>query len=286
VTQSRDTVPGRYAYVAHGPTGMFLRTLARRYHHNRALRVEPELAVVRRLLPEGGWLVDVGANHGSYVDAGLLAGACVTAIEPQPELVAALVRRYRSESVEVVHAAAAPGADGHAELYQPLMSGVVLDSRSSLRDSSNTGFEQQHITVPTRSLDRIVTQSRFSVRQAAAHAPAGPDVVKIDVEGFEVDVLRSASELIGTARPAVLIEVERRHHPGEDPWEAFRVLEGHGYRGWYLDNGQTHPLAQFDPDTHQPLGVVKDPSAKGRPLGLVNNFLFLHPERHTALPPT
>ena len=59
-----------------------------------------------------------------------------------------------------------------------------------------------------------------------------PGVVKIDVEGFELEVLRGAARLLGEHRPLLLLEMhldilERR---GIRPAEVVELLRGHGYR--------------------------------------------------------
>lgn len=237
-----------------------------------AARHEPELDVVRALLPRGGMLVDVGANTGTYVVAGLAAGALVLAVEPQPELAAQLRFWFPTASVTVVETAVAP-VSGTAALHQPLQHEQVLHARASLRHDANDGYAQRTITVRTDTLDALV----------AAHGHDRVDVVKIDVEGFECDVLRSAGAVLDTYRPAVVVEVERRHHHDHDPWEAFAILHGHGYDGFFLaaDGSGLRPLDEFDPDRDQPAGMAKDPASRERPAGLVNNFVFVHPERGT-----
>lgn len=52
-----------------------------------------------------------------------------------------------------------------------------------------------------------------------------PDIVKIDVEGAEVLVLRGAQRLLAECRPLIYIEV-----CGEPAKEVFSILQQHGYR--------------------------------------------------------
>lgn len=243
------------------------RTVKDRIELWRVERNEAEIRLVRDLLAPGETLLDVGANSGVYVLAGLAAGARVVAVEPQSELAARLRARWADSPVVVVESAISTGT-GFVTLYRPLLAdGRVLDTRSSLAADANEGFETVTASVPTTTVDALC---------AGAESVA---VLKVDVEGLETDVLRSASGLLDGQRPAVLVEVERRHHRAGDPWAAFAFLAAKGYQGWFLAGGRRlEPLAAFDPDVHQPDAVVKDPRSVKPPAGYVNNFLFVHPE--------
>lgn len=59
-----------------------------------------------------------------------------------------------------------------------------------------------------------------------------PDLLKIDVEGYEREVLAGARRLLGERKPAICLELhldllERR---GQSPAEVLAELESHGYR--------------------------------------------------------
>jgi chemotaxis response regulator CheB len=78
----------------------------------------------------------------------------------------------------------------------------------------------------------------------AAGAPA-PDVIKLDVEGSEVDVLAGASRLLETRRPAVICETHGTNA------EVCDLLEAAGYTVEHLDGtappreaGAAHLLAR------------------------------------------
>ena len=72
------------------------------------------------------------------------------------------------------------------------------------------------IDVQTASLDALL---------ASGDVPS-PDVVKIDVEGAEVDVLAGACQLLGDTRPALILAT----HGADRHAACLTVLAGHGYR--------------------------------------------------------
>jgi FkbM family methyltransferase len=69
---------------------------------------------------------------------------------------------------------------------------------------------------------------------------APPDVVKIDVEGAELLVLRSMTELLSSARkPLLFIELYApwQRALGLEPWEPLWLLQSHGYEFLFVCPG-------------------------------------------------
>lgn len=79
-----------------------------------------------------------------------------------------------------------------------------------------------------------------------------PDVVKIDVEGAEVDVLAGARLLLGRRRPDCLVEV----HSREAEQACQSVLLTHGYRVQVVN--QRRVLADYRPTEHNRWLVARE----------------------------
>jgi len=126
--------------------------------------------------------VDVGAHIGSIVAEVLRnSSATVIAIEAMPDKVAALRRKFPGLTV---HSCAVGESEGDVSFFVvPAASGY-----SSLIRSHNS----VEITVPLRRLDDLVTEP--------------VDLIKIDVEGAELGVLRGAERLIAKSRPIIMFE--------------------------------------------------------------------------------
>lgn len=69
--------------------------------------------------------------------------------------------------------------------------------------------------------------------------------VKVDVEGYEVSVLRGATHLLETQRPRLQIEIgpENLHAVQE-------LLGGYGYIGLFYFEARLHEIGQFDRNIH------------------------------------
>jgi hypothetical protein len=74
----------------------------------------------------------------------------------------------------------------------------------------------------------VVTLDDFSARDGVR----APDVVKIDVEGGELDVLAGMAGLLSSTRPALLLELDDATPEAHDRRlaDVEAVLGGHGYR--------------------------------------------------------
>lgn len=146
------------------------------------------------LLSPGDVAFDIGAHVGTRARAMRAVGARVVAIEPQ-EPFAKYLRRTLPGDIEVV-AAAVGGHAGEREMAvshrHPTVSS--LQTEFVQRASSSPGFEKvqwnDSQSVQMVTMDDLI--SRYGK----------PDYVKIDVEGFESDVLKGLSE------PVALLSTE------------------------------------------------------------------------------
>jgi FkbM family methyltransferase len=193
-----------------------------------------ESSVLASVLRPGDFAVDVGANHGwhSIGMARIVGGSgLVWAFEPVPRIAAALERNLsRNPGLKVE---AFPLALGHSSgtatihVFQGLPEGHA--------STRTLGREDYHrYDVPRRSLDEVL----------AAGAPR-PALVKVDVEGSDLDVLKGASELArGPDAPMWLLEVnwEVSRAFGYEPPDLLTFLrELADYRTYRLGKGRAWP---------------------------------------------
>lgn len=173
-------------------------------------------------------ILDVGANDGETVAAFLrrFPGARILAFEPYAPLYQSLRRRFReTTTVETLNVALGSIA-GSARLH--LYSGHRMNSLLRLdRDRANPmaeGFEERgSVTVPVATVDEVARER---------HLPR-IDVLKIDTQGYDLEVLRGAAGQLAARRVgAVLLEVNfvpMYERQASFP-ELHALLSGHGYR--------------------------------------------------------
>jgi FkbM family methyltransferase len=221
------------------------------YYRARSL-LEPELAVVCRGLGRGTRAIDVGANEGVYTHAFVSTGALVEAFEPHPKSLDVLRGYARHHPNVRVHGMALGDRPHAATLHVPAIGGRAVPGRASLEA---VPVEAMRYEVEVRTLDS------FNFDDVA--------VIKIDVEGRELDVLQGARGTVTRSRPVLLLEIEQRHLrvPMQTVFAAVKDL---GYAGnFLLPHAGAVPLDEFDPSEHQQAVNADRPHAL-----YVNNFIF------------
>jgi FkbM family methyltransferase len=161
---------------------------------------EGEGMLFDQLVKPGHIVIEVGANIGSHtVHLGRLVGpnGAVVAIEPQRALfylLCANLALNEQFQVRALHAAAGAAV---GSIRVP-----VLDHRAPLNFGglSLTGLD-------TGDQIPLVTLDSFDLPSVR--------LLKIDVEGMEIEVLRGASQLIARHRPILYVENDRRDRSEE-----------------------------------------------------------------------
>lgn len=166
------------------------------------------------------WVVDVGANHGDFAEA---AAACfpktnVLLVEPLEYLHRELERRCARHNGKWLLEKSALGPE---DAVLPLYVAPGQDAIGSL-----IGFSSEYQTVnPQSRIDEVPCKVRPLDGVSAGHKISRIDLLKIDVEGFEFEVLKGATGVLANAR-AIIVEVSfiRRAADVGDPLVAMLDL--------------------------------------------------------------
>jgi FkbM family methyltransferase len=183
-----------------------------RWSGNRSIRRLYELYVESR---PAGTFVDVGANDGTHTYPFALHGYRCIAFEPQQSCIDYMRHVCRLNGFSSVEAVTALVTD------EPVTEAELWVSESTWFSSRLRGYTERFEaarSVMVRSVSFDAYCRKHGVR---------PSFVKIDVEGWEWRVLRSAADTIRECLPDLLIEVAADNPDKRAVWE---LLAGLGYR--------------------------------------------------------
>lgn len=196
--------------------------------------LDKELFLLQDLVPSGGVVVDVGAAGGVHtLLASRLVGPAgrVVAIEARPGSVR-ILRAWRRVlglgNVQVLSMAVG-ATPGSLDLRVPL-----VPTRSHA-----VGGDDGSLLARLPAVTRTVGMTTLDL-VATARGLQRLDLVKVDVEGAELDVLEGGAATISTHRPVLLVEVfdawlRRSGHSAAD---VFAWLRERDYRAHRLtDDG-------------------------------------------------
>jgi FkbM family methyltransferase len=183
-----------------------------------------------------GLCIDIGANVGSYATALLEStDSTVICFEPLPETYSKLCSLKTTYGSRVLMKNCAIGESNTTMTirYDPDRTELSSLSESALNVDYVKQCCTQSETVEVRTLDAVL-ESEFE-----PYLSQGIDLIKIDVEGFERQVLTGAQQTIRRFRPR-FIQMEYNMHQmysQQSLWQFSQLLSGYDCyqllpRGW------------------------------------------------------
>jgi FkbM family methyltransferase len=213
---------------------------------------EPDFAAFRHFRDRDGVFLDVGANIGQsamsfrcvHRTAPILAIEANPRLERDLRLVKYFVRRFD------YRICAASDEAGSLTLHVPVYRGLTLIGEGSM-DPANA-------RQPYWTRQQGIAGSDGAVELQATEVPSirlddlrlAPSFVKIDVEGFELQVLKGLAGTLAEHRPIVLLE-------RSDGREVPELLGAMGYRPFVYVTGED----RFEPDAGSSQNVFYLPEA-------------------------
>jgi len=216
---------------------------------------ENQWKFVSRFLKPGMNFFDIGANQGFYtILASRRVGSQgkVFAFEPAPTEFRKLRRNLLINRLHnvVMESQAVGSYEGLTEFY------LCLDYQGSFSSIRQPAYDvtsrKKVIKVPITTLDAYVQCNNIS----------SLDLIKIDVEGGELDVLKGGGGILERLRPIIMCEMDDRRTQqwGYQAREIWEFLQGYGYTWFeFTHSGALKPLTPHKNYTWENLvGMPKD----------------------------
>lgn len=177
---------------------------------------------------------DLGAHIGQYTLMASPLCRAVHSFEPVPVTFGLLHRNIQANGLANVFANHCAVSDrcGDVTIYEGDVSNM---DRSSLMPPSYASGKS--FVVPSLTLDVYVSE----------HGDV-PDLIKIDVEGAEISVLRGAYHLLRERHPMLIVEIDRLNQPrfGFTAEDLLKELKDFGYSLSPLENEQGTDRSYFN----------------------------------------
>lgn len=173
-----------------------------------------DMGFVLHALTNSDVFVDIGANVGSYtVLAGAVVGAACVSIEPVPSTFSHLIENVNlngiASNVECLNIGL--GKDNGTLRFsadEDTMNHVVADTEKC----------KSYINIEVKRLDDILGER-------------SPTVIKMDVEGYEANVIKGAQSILSKKEPlAILMEFGIGERYGCDEKKLYQEIIGFGFQ--------------------------------------------------------
>ena len=167
--------------------------------------------------------IDIGSNYGSYTS--ILRDISKKVISVEPNLgILNLQKKILGDNKIDFYNVAIGKKNGEVILNIPIKKNSLIYEEAFI---SNKIVTQQYLKVNQRNGDDLFLNSKSL------------DFIKIDVEGYENQVLKSLSKSIKKFLPVILIEIEVRHSTKIKINELINDLKEMEYNFFFMKSGKT-----------------------------------------------
>lgn len=245
-----DRLPNRYK-----------NEIKRRYFYScKGDYIKPEVNILKRLCNPEKVSLDIGANRGTFTLYLSKLSRYVYSFEPLPQLSNYLKRNFEGCNVKVENCAL---GNEKKEVYinVPIVGLKEYDAYSSLvNDFRNEYILREKVTKVDKLIVRQERLDDFNIDNIG--------FIKIDVEGYEVEVLEGAKKTIRLNMPFMFIEIEQKHNKGRSIYDIFKYIKDLGYYGYFVENKRFINIDTFDINKYQ------DKRNEGKRNLYINDFVF------------
>jgi FkbM family methyltransferase len=220
---------------------------------------DPEVQLLPRFAKSGDVAIDVGANGANWTLAlHNVVGPTghVFAFEADPYYARATASAIRILHMKGVRLFPFGLSDKEEEVSLRIIdeAGLRVDGLAYV-DRSGSADQGTMTMIRLKTLDSLIPQYPELLRTA---------LLKCDVEGYELFVLRGAQEIIEKARPVVILETGNFERQGYSPRDVYEFFSSKGYSAYALVSSGR---------------LVQTDALLGHPMATEVNRLFLPAEK-------
>jgi FkbM family methyltransferase len=197
-----------------------------------ALRACDRSRAIHQYLKPGDTFWDIGAHVGWFsVFASHIVGRTgrVLAIEPAPEAYAKLKANLHLRPIAIAINCGVGNTEGMREF--------------SAQGSATSGSFVPAVTAINAHYNDAAVTSRSVEMRRVDDLPGQPDLIKIDIEGFELEALRGAERILRQTRPTLIVEI----HPPQ-----LELCGGSAEAIYDLLRIQNYAVQEIDRTDHTP----------------------------------
>lgn len=186
-------------------------------------------------------IIDVGGHGGQFTKlfAKMYPRGKVITFEPNPyalSIITKVIRLHRLKNVSLLEVGLSD-EEGVDTLYTPI------------KTSGSRRYGLSHFQMaPDQKENHVESTAKLATfdRLAEERALTRIDFMKIDIEGWEVHMLKGAKQSIEKFKPVIMCEIEDESlkRAGSSAQELLRLLKSFGYKIDFLDEkaGELTPL--------------------------------------------
>jgi len=210
-----------------------------------------KLGFYRSMIANGNLCFDVGSHMGDRVDTWMALGATVVGIEPQPAFSEYLQKKYRGNR-NYHHEPVAIGSEVGSAIMKisseyptiSTLSGEQWTEKMNNATTKNLEYDKE-VSVSLTTIDELIKKH------------GTPNFIKIDVEGFELEVLKGLSnkvdaisfEFLNTNKRAIEDCIKRLKELGfsQFNWSYEESFDFH-FEFWQKDETVLESINSFEKD--------------------------------------
>jgi len=221
-----------------------IKMLIRAWHYR--LQENPnEISFIIENAGPGDTLIDIGANKGGFLYWMInRAGnkGTVIGFEPQNFLYFFLKKYFSGNkySQVIIEPYAVSDKEEIASMIIP-ENGKSSSPGASIHFTLEVGSSAKIEPVKTMSLDQYCTLNNVK-----------PKLIKIDVEGHELKVIKGGLQILALYKPKLILECEALQVGRSSVKATFDQIISLGYKGFFFFKGARLDILNFDPEKHQP----------------------------------